>query len=117
MRNKTKKESIMKSFFVLTLCVCFFTMIFIPGVCYPQSKEPVDTLLNPSEKRGEYILFDLIVLRPLGVAACAIGAAGVVVSVPFVAFSGGFENVVDELLAKPAKFTFGRQLGDMDFTH
>ncbi|HPP42194.1 MAG TPA: hypothetical protein PLM23_06705 [Syntrophorhabdaceae bacterium] len=59
---------------------------------------------------------DLIIMRPLGIAACAIGTAGVIISLPFVVFSGGFGTVVNQLLIKPGNFTFERRLGDFGFT-
>ncbi len=106
----------MKRAISFVLFLCFISVLF----CQPlysqsiQGTEPVVTSKNnPS---GTMIIFDLIIMRPLGIAACTIGTAGFIVSLPFVAFSGGFNNVVNELLAKPGHFTFERQLGDFSFS-
>ncbi|MCX7965072.1 MAG: hypothetical protein N2596_00405 [Syntrophorhabdaceae bacterium] len=106
----------MKRILILIVLACFFSMIF-NQFGYTESSVSLETYQRETERRGEYMLFDLAVLRPLGIAACAIGTAGFIVSLPFVAFSGGFDTAVDEFLKKPGRFTFERQLGDMNFTY
>ena len=106
----------MKKQTLFVLLFCFITVMFCPPV-YSQSAFPS----QPQEKdryepSGTLIMTDLIIMRPLGIVACAIGAAGVIISLPFVAFTGGLETVVDQLLTKPGNFTFERRLGDFGFT-
>jgi len=63
---------------------------------------------------GSSMLFDLVVLRPLGVAGTAIGAAAFVVALPFTVPSGSVGDSARELVGKPAEYTFRRPLGDLD---
>lgn len=104
----------MKRLIITFILVCFFSITFNQSV-FAQTVGSLETYQRETETRGEHILFDLAVLRPLGIVACAIGTAGFIVSLPFVAFSGGFDTVVNEFLTKPGRFTFERQLGDMNF--
>ncbi|HOT43077.1 MAG TPA: hypothetical protein PLJ17_10185 [Syntrophorhabdaceae bacterium] len=106
----------MKKQALFVLIFCFMTVILCPPV-YSQSAFPSQSQEKDRyETSGTLILADLIIMRPLGIAACAIGAAGVIISLPFVAFTGGLETVVDQLLTKPGNFTFERRLGDFGFT-
>lgn len=57
---------------------------------------------------------DALVVRPLGICATVIGAAIFVVSLPFSALGGNTHKAYDNLVKKPAKFTFNRRLGDFD---
>jgi len=54
---------------------------------------------------------DLVVARPLGVAATVLGAAAFVVSLPFSALGGNVGQAADALVVGPTKATFVRCLG------
>ncbi len=56
-------------------------------------------------------LFDLIILRPMGIAACAVGLAGSIVAFPFAATSGAGSEVGDKLITEPFEYTFRRPIG------
>ena len=43
-------------------------------------------------------LFDLIILRPVGIAACAVGLAASVIAIPFVITSGTGADVGEKLI-------------------
>ncbi|MBL9138623.1 MAG: hypothetical protein JNK85_22330 [Verrucomicrobiales bacterium] len=55
---------------------------------------------------------DALVVRPVGIAATAIGAAVYLVALPFAAISGDAKRTGRALVGTPAKFTFKRRLGD-----
>lgn len=57
---------------------------------------------------------DALVVRPLGLAATAVGAAIFVVALPFAAISGDVDRTGQVLVGKPARFTFRRRLGDFE---
>lgn len=64
------------------------------------------------EKTAEGMAADLVVLRPLGIISTILGTATFVVGL---LFSGPGGNVAESgkiLVEDPAKFTFGRPLGD-----
>lgn len=55
---------------------------------------------------------DALVVRPVGIAATAIGAAIYIVALPFAAISGDVKRTGRTLVGTPANFTFKRRLGD-----
>lgn len=61
------------------------------------------------------MIIDLIVLRPLGLAATVIGGAVYIVSLPFSLAGGNAGQAGRKLVGEPAQFTFVRPLGDFRF--
>ncbi|MFQ5486459.1 MAG: hypothetical protein ACE5DO_14155 [Desulfobacterales bacterium] len=59
------------------------------------------------------MIADVLVARPLGLIATALGIAVFVISLPFSAAGGNTEAAYQKLILKPAKYTFQRPLGDM----
>lgn len=55
---------------------------------------------------------DLILGRPLGIAAIILGSVTFVISSPFSALGGNFSVAADKLVVEPVVFTFKRPLGD-----
>ena len=62
----------------------------------------------------EVMTVDIILVRPLGLAATVFGAAVFLVSSPFSAMGGNTREAWGTLVADPAKFTFQRPLGHFD---
>jgi len=58
------------------------------------------------------MVVDLVVVRPLGLAATVIGTVLTVVALPFTLPSGSVESSARELIVKPAEYTFNRSLGE-----
>ncbi|MEJ5378073.1 MAG: hypothetical protein WHX93_15970 [bacterium] len=54
---------------------------------------------------------DAWVLRPFGIAATVLGAAGFLVALPFAALTGTTEDAAQALVVAPYKFTFERPMG------
>ena len=57
---------------------------------------------------------DAMVVRPACLVATVLGSAIFVVALPMAAISKSVKKTADTLVAKPAKATFTRPLGDMD---
>jgi hypothetical protein len=57
---------------------------------------------------------DVIVVRPVCLAATAVGSALWVVALPISAISKSVKSSAKALVVKPARATFTRPLGDMD---
>jgi hypothetical protein len=57
---------------------------------------------------------DILVVRPLGIIATVGGSALFIVALPFSALGGNTQEVFQQLVAKPAKYTFTRPVGDFD---
>jgi hypothetical protein len=58
------------------------------------------------------MVVDVVVVRPLGLVATAIGTVLTVVALPFTIPSGSVEKSAHELIVRPAEYTFTRPLGD-----
>jgi len=65
-----------------------------------------------SGDKGADMVVDLVVMRPLGLAATLVGAVLTVVALPFTIPSGSVESSARELIVKPAEYTFKRPLGE-----
>jgi hypothetical protein len=60
---------------------------------------------------GGEMMFDLAVVRPVGIIATAVGCVFFVVSSPFSALGGNIGAAGEMLVKDPAAFTFKRPLG------
>ena len=70
---------------------------------------------GPIEKAsGEAMAADLVLLRPLGFAATAIGTVLFAASLPFSAMGGNAKGAFDTLVGEPGAFTFARPLGKVE---
>ena len=67
-----------------------------------------------SGDKGTDMAVDLIVVRPLGIAATVIGAAGFVIALPFTLPTGTTGETAREWVARPFEYTFNRPLGEFD---
>ncbi len=61
------------------------------------------------------IIADVLIMRPLGIAACIVGLAGAVVAWPFAAITNSCDRVCKQLIIVPYKYTFERPLGQMEY--
>lgn len=66
-----------------------------------------DKVIDPAE-----VAVDGLLVRPLGLAATAVGGAIYLVVLPFAAISGDTKSPARSLVGAPAQFTFKRRLGD-----
>ena len=66
---------------------------------------------DAEDPTGGEMVFDFVVLRPVGLVATAIGSVFFVVSSPFAALGGNMDTAKEKLVKDPAAFTFKRPLG------
>jgi hypothetical protein len=67
-----------------------------------------------SGDKGTDMLVDIVVMRPLGLAATVIGTALTIVALPFTIPTGSVGDSAREMIVKPAQYTFQRPLGQFD---
>lgn len=67
-----------------------------------------------SGDKGMDMLVDIVVMRPLGLAATVIGTALTIVALPFTVPTGSVGDSAREMIVKPALYTFKRPLGQFD---
>ncbi|MCW1247641.1 multidrug transporter [Pseudomonas sp. SAICEU22] len=80
----------------------------LPVFANTESSDPRYTIQNPP---AYAMIGDLLIARPLLLAATVIGAGAFVVSLPFTALGGGVGDAGKALVVDPAKATFVRCLG------
>jgi hypothetical protein len=68
-----------------------------------------------SGDKGTDMLVDIVVMRPLGLAATVIGTALTIVALPFTIPTGSVGDSAREMIVKPAQYTFKRPLGQFDY--
>ncbi|HZO84569.1 MAG TPA: hypothetical protein VFC26_05110 [Verrucomicrobiae bacterium] len=66
------------------------------------------------EDSGMAMITDVVIARPLCLAATAIGSVFFVVSLPVAAITKDVGRTADALVVTPAKATFTRRLGDFE---
>ena len=57
------------------------------------------------------MVFDFVLVRPMGIVATIFGCATFVVSLPFTALGGNVGEAAQKLVVDPVVFTFNRPLG------
>jgi hypothetical protein len=72
------------------------------------SGDPIYAVEAP---KGYAMMGDLLIARPLLIAATAVGAAAFVVSLPFTALGGNMKEAGQSLVSDPAREAFVRCLG------
>jgi hypothetical protein len=75
----------------------------------PADYSPIYKAAAPNE--GNSVLFDIAILRPAGIIACALGLVASVAALPFSIPSGSTDKVGKTLIADPFAYTFSRPLG------
>ena len=63
---------------------------------------------------GEQMGLDLLLVRPLSLVGTVLGIGVFVVSTPFCALAWNCVDPARRLVLEPAKYTFTRELGDLD---
>ena len=61
---------------------------------------------------GGAMIFDLCVVRPVGIVATALGSVAFVMSLPFSALGDNVDVAGEKLFKEPASYTFTRPLGE-----
>ena len=66
------------------------------------------------EPSGGAMMFDLAVVRPVGIIATAVGCVFFIVSSPFSALGGNIDTAGEKLVKDPVAYTFKRPLGEFE---
>ena len=83
-------------------------LIAVPFATSALAQEYFET----KEPSGDAMLYDTIVLRPVGIVATAVGSVFWLISLPFSAAGGNVDTATEKLVKEPAAFTFKRPLGE-----
>lgn len=61
---------------------------------------------------GGEMIFDFVVVRPVGIVATALGTVAFVISLPFSALGDNVDVAGQKLVKEPAAYTFTRPIGE-----
>jgi hypothetical protein len=104
-----------------------FLAIILSGCAHAVSsvKEPITATNKPNpsardqvpdrEASADEMIADLLLIRPLGIVSTVMGTAFFIVSLPFSAAGGNTKAAFQNLVVDPAKFTFNRPLGKLEY--
>lgn len=87
----------------------FATMLALPAA--PVLAQATDSVTGD---RGGDKALDLFIVRPFGVVASVLGAAGFVIALPFTIPSGTVGETGRDWVVDPLEYTFYRPLGNFD---
>jgi hypothetical protein len=91
--------------FLAALCVIALLASLTPAAtAYAEYDNDVDEAA---------VVFDVLLVRPLGLASIVIGAGVFIISLPFTLPTRSVDVAADKLLAKPFKYTFTRPIGEV----
>lgn len=93
------------------LNACLLALVFAV-MPLPSMAEDNNTV---SGDKATDMVMDLVVVRPLGLAAIVIGTALTVVGLPFTLPGGSVGSSAQALIVKPAEYTFNRPLGEFQY--
>ena len=65
-----------------------------------------------AEPGGGEMIYDLVLVRPIGIIATAVGSVVFVLSLPFSALGDNVDTAGEKLVKAPARFTFKRPIGE-----
>jgi hypothetical protein len=83
-------------------------LIAVPFATSALAQEYFET----KESSGGAMMYDMVVLRPVGAVATVIGSAFWLISLPFSAAGDNTDTATQKLVKEPAAFTFKRPLGE-----
>lgn len=64
------------------------------------------------EPTGGMMMWDVLVMRPIGIVGTALGSVVWLVSYPFAAWGGNTDQSTQKLVTNPFEWTFQRPLGE-----
>lgn len=83
------------------------------ALLFGASAQAYDQVIDETPS-AEAMTFDLFIVRPLGLAGTIVGTAVYFVALPVNLLTFNLADPARRLIIEPAKFTFVRDLGDLD---
>lgn len=86
------------------------SLLAVPAMAEQQNASG-DPLYTADAPKGYSMIGDLLIARPLLIAATVVGAAVFVVTLPFSALGGNIDEAATSLIKEPGQAAFQRCLG------
>jgi hypothetical protein len=98
----------MKRFLALFLSAAMILM-----ACGPVMAQNTDRAPPASNHSTDDIpvIIDVLIMRPVGLAACIVGLAAAIIALPFALPSDSTDKVYQALIVDPFNYTFKRPIG------
>jgi hypothetical protein len=93
------------------LWIVFGIIVALIGVPFATSAVAQE-YFEAKEPGGGDMIYDMLVLRPIGTVATVIGSAFWLVTLPFSALGNNTDAATKKLVKEPAAYTFQRPLGE-----
>lgn len=92
---------------------CLVLGVIAALICIPLANSALaEEYFKAKEPGGGAMIYDLVVVRPVGIVATALGSVCWLVSLPFSASGDNFDTATKKLVKEPAAYTFKRPLGE-----
>jgi hypothetical protein len=101
--------SLKKGIVIGIVAIVLYGIVGLPSVVWAQETYTPQQMDN--KPTGTEIMFDLVLMRPLGMVGLTLGTTLFVASLPFLLVTKSAENAADALVDEPFKFTFVRGMG------
>jgi len=92
-----------------SLVIFLISMLLIAPLASTALAEEFFERQDPS---GGMMIFDFVIIRPIGIVATAVGSVFYVISLPFSLLGGNSGEAIGALVTDPAAYTFSRPLGE-----
>jgi hypothetical protein len=92
-----------------SLVIFMIAMLLIAPLASTALAEEFFERQDPS---GGMMIFDFVIIRPIGIVATAVGSVFYVISLPFSLLGGNSGEAMGALIKDPADYTFKRPLGE-----
>jgi hypothetical protein len=90
------------------IIVMIATLVLIPFGSVTLAEE----YFEAEAPEGGEMIYDAVIIRPIGIIATAVGSVFFVLSLPFSAAGDNVDAASEELVKRPARYTFKRPLGE-----
>ena len=103
------EEDIMFRIVKKSLIICMISILLIAPWA---STALADEYFEREDPSGGMMIYDMCLVRPIGIVATAVGSVFWVISLPFSALGDNTDEATQALVKDPAAYTFSRPLGD-----
>jgi len=90
--------------------VIFMISVFL--IAPVASTALADEYFEKEDPSGALMIFDVIMVRPIGIVATVVGSVFYVISLPFSLLGENSDEAGQALVKDPAAYTFSRPLGE-----
>jgi hypothetical protein len=107
MYHLSKKSGLLR----LTIILLVVGLVICSGSAAVAEEEEDFARFPTEERSAESMVFDVTLVRPLGIVGIVVGTGAFILSLPFSALGSNTDEAFERLMADPARYTFKRPLG------